>query len=110
MVFVPLQGGGGLASRLPPSPLLSYARTPGGPPAGACTERALYGHGRVARLALSFLCPPTLPRRPRGGGEGGGAVFAPSLPAFALGGVVVGGGGGAPFSPPIRCTHVAGMS
>ena len=101
------RGGGGLASRLPPSPLLSYARTPGGPPAGACTVRALYGHGRVVRLALSFLCLPTLPRRP---GGGGGALFAPSLPAFALGGVVVVGGGGAPFSPPIRCTHVAGTS
>ena len=107
MAFVPLQGGGGLASRLPPSPLLSYARTPGGPPAGACTERAPYGHGRVARLALSFLCLPTLPRCPRGGG---GALFAPSLPVFALGGVVVVGGGGAPFSPPLCCTHVAGMS
>ena len=106
--FRPSAGGGGLASRLPPSPLLSYARTPGGPPAGARTERALYGHGRVARPALSFLCLPTLPRRPRGGG--GGALFAPSLPAFALGGVVVVGGGGAPFAPPFRCTHVAGMS
>ena len=95
--FRPSAGGGGLASRLPPSPLLSYARTPVGPPAGACTERALYGHGRVARLALSFLCLPTLPRRPRGGG---GALFAPSLPAFALGGVVVVGGVGRPFRLP----------
>ena len=41
---------------------------------------------------------------------GGGALFSPSLPAFALGGAVVLGGGGAPFSPPLRCTHVAGMS
>ena len=55
---VPLQGGGGFASRLPSSPLLSYARTPGGPPAGACTARALYGHGRVARPAPSYLCLP----------------------------------------------------
>ena len=64
------RGGGGFASRLPPSPLLSYARTPGGPPAGACTARALCGHGRVARPTPSFLCLPTLPRCPRGGGGG----------------------------------------
>ena len=56
------RGGGGFASRLPPSPLLSYARSPGGPPAGAYTARALYGHGRVARPTPSFLCLPTLPR------------------------------------------------
>ena len=56
------RGGGGFAPRLPPSPLLSYARTPGGPPAGACTARALYGHCRVARPTPSFLCLPTLPR------------------------------------------------
>ena len=29
---------------------------------------APFGHGRVVRPALSFLCLPTLPRRPRGGG------------------------------------------
>ena len=104
---VPLQGGG-FASRLPSSPLLPYARTPGGPPAGACTARALYGHGRVARPAPSYLCLPTLPRCPRGGG---GALFAPPptrIPRPRGGGGV--GGGGAPFSPPLRCTHVAGMS
>ena len=98
MVFVPLQGGGGLASRLPPSPLLSYARTPGGPPAGACTECALYGHGRVARLALSFLCLPTLPRRPRGGG--GGRFSPPPFPHSPSGGWWWWGGVGRPFRLP----------
>ena len=112
MVFVSLRGGGGLASRLPPSPLLSYARTPGGPPAGACTERALYGHGRVARLALSFLCLPTLPRRPRGGG--GGGAFRP-LPSRIRprGGGGGGGGWGALFAfHPLhaRRRHVVGTA
>ena len=97
--FRPSAGGGGLASRLPPSPLLSYARTPGGPPAGARTERALYGHGRVARPALSFLCLPTLPRRPRGGG-GGGLFSPPPFPHSPSGGWWWWGGVGRPLRPP----------
>ena len=93
------RGGGGLASRLPPSPLLSYARTPGGPPAWACTERALYGHGRVARLTPSFLCLPTLPRCPRGGG-GGGRFSPPPYPHSPSGGWWWWGGVGRPFRLP----------
>ena len=92
------RGGGGLASRLHSSPLLSYARTPGGPPAGACTERALYGHGRVARLALSFLCLPSLPRCPRGGG--GGRFSPPPFPHSPSGGWWWWGGVGRPFRLP----------
>ena len=61
-------GGGGLAVWPPPTPYPSCGCTPGGPPVGACTARAPCGHGRVVRPALSFLCLPTLPRRPRGGG------------------------------------------
>ena len=61
-------GGGGLAVWLPPSPYPSRGCTPGGPPVGACTARAPFGHGRGVRPTLSFLCLPTLPRRPRGGG------------------------------------------
>ena len=83
--------GWGHASRLPLSPFLPYARTPGGPPARACTARALLGHGRVVRPAPSYRCLPTLPRCPRGGGS----LFAPPLPAFpALWGAGLGGGGG----------------
>ena len=96
----PSAGGGGFASRLPSSPLLPYARSPGGPPAGACTARALYGHGRVARPAPFYLCLPILPRCPRGGG----ALFAPPPTCIpALGEAVVLGGGGALFaSPPLH--------
>ena len=99
---VPLLGGGGFASRLPSSPLLPYARSPGGPPAGACRARALYGHGRVARPAPSYLCLPTLPRCPRGGG--GGAFRPPPTRIPALGeAVVLGGGRGVLFaSPPLH--------
>ena len=62
--LVPLQVGGGLAVWLPSSPYLP----PGGPPVGACTARAPFGHGRVVRPAPSLRCLPTLPRCPRGGG------------------------------------------
>ena len=100
--------GGGHALWLPSSPFLPCARSPGGPPAGACTARALFGHGRVVRPAPSYRCLPTLLRCPRGGGS----LFAPPpLPASpALGGAGVGGGGGAPMSSPLRCTHVAGTT
>ena len=102
--------GGGFASRLPSSPLLSYARTPGGPPAGACTARALYGHGRVARPAPSYLCLPTLPRCPRGGG---GRFSPPPYPHSPSGGRWCWGGGGALFaSPPWHALrrHVVGTT
>ena len=68
---VSLQGGGH-ALWLPSSPFLPCVRTPGGPPAGACTACALYGHGRVVRPAASRGCLPDLPLCPRGG-----ALFAP---------------------------------
>ena len=81
--------GGEHALWLPSSPFLPCVRTPGGPPAGACTARALYGHGRVVRPAPSRRCLPTLPLCPRGG-----AAFRPPLPAFpTLGGAGVCGGG-----------------
>ena len=59
--------GGGHALWLPSSPFPPCGCTPGGPPAGACTARALYGHGRVVRPAPSHRCLPTLLRCPWGG-------------------------------------------
>ena len=105
---VPLQGGGGgHALWLPSSPFPPCGCTPGGPPAGACTARALYGHGRVVRLAPSHRCLPTLPRCPRGGGR-----FSPPPTRIPhpWGGGGVWGGGGAPMSSFPRCTHVAGTT
>ena len=99
---IPLQGGGGHALWLPSSPFLPCVRTPGGPPAGACTARALYGHGRVVRPAPSRRCLPTLPLCP----PGGGGAFRPPLPASPpLGGRRCVGGGG--LSSSFRSTHVA---
>ena len=111
-------GGGGLAVWLPPSPYPSCGCTPGGPAVGACTARAPFGHGRVVRPALSFLCLPTLPRRPRGGGSASHyrhppcPLAFPSLPSpLSLVGVGVGGGeGGAPSLPFLRRKHVAGTA
>ena len=102
---VPLQGGGH-ALWLPSSPFLPCARIPGGPPAGACTARALYRHGLVVRPAPSRRCLPTLPLCPRGGG-----AFRPPLPASPIlgGRRCVGGGGGALLSS-LRSTHVAGTT
>ena len=60
--------GGVHALWLPSSPFLPCVRTPLGLPAGACTARAPYGHGRVVRPAPSRRRPPTLPLCPRGGG------------------------------------------
>ena len=71
-----LRWGGGLAVWLPSSPYPSCGCTPGGPPVGACTARAPFGHGRVVRPALSFHCLPTLSRCPRGGGP----LPAPVIP------------------------------
>ena len=91
---------------LPLSPYLPCGRTPGGPPVGACTARAPFGHGRVVRPAPSLRCLPTLPLCPRGGVR----VPLPSPPT--LGGAVVcgGGGGGAPLSSSLCSTHVAGTA
>ena len=92
---------------LPSSPFLPCVRTPGGPPAGACTARALFGHGRVVRPAPSRRCLPTLPLCPRGGGR-----FSPPPTCIPhpRGGGGVGGGGGAPLSSSLRSTHVAGTT
>ena len=94
-------GGGGLAVWLPPSPFPSCGCFPGGPHVGACTARAPCWHGRVVRPALSLLCLPTLPRRPRGGGSAPlyrrplRPLDFPSLPSpLSLVGVGVGGGVG----------------
>ena len=104
---VPLQRGGH-ALWLPSSPFLPCVRTPGGPPARACTARALYGHGRVVRPAPSRRCLPTLPLCPRGGG---GGAFRPPLPASpTLGGAEVCRGGGALLSSSLRSTHAAGTT
>ena len=82
---------------LPSSPFLPCVRTPGGPPAGACTARALFGHGRVVRPAPSRRCLPTLPLCPRGGGR-----FSPPPTCIPhpRGGGGVGGGGGRPCRLP----------
>ena len=81
---------------------------PGAPPAGACSARASYGHGRVVRPAPSLRCLPTLPLCPRGGG--GRCPAPPYLHPPPLGGrrCVCGGGGG--LSSSLRCTHVAGTT
>ena len=97
-------GGGGHALWLPSSPFLPCVRTPDGPPVGACTARALYGHGRVVRPAPSRRCLPTLPLCPRGGGR-----VSPPLPASpTLGGAGVCGGGGG--GRPCRLPFVARTS
>ena len=100
-------GGGGHALWLPSSPSLPCARTPGGPPAGACTARALLGHGRVVRPALSYRCLPTLPRCPRGRGRFSPPPYPHPPPS---GGRRWVGGGRTPMSSPLRCTHVAGTT
>ena len=104
----PSAGGGWHAVWLPSSPFLPCVRTPGAPPAAACTARALYGHGRVVRPAPSRRCLPSLPLCPRGGG---GALFAhPYLHPPPLGGRRCVGRGGAPLSCALRSTHVAGTT
>ena len=81
--------GGGLAVWLPSSPYLPCDRTPGGPPVGACTARAPFGHGRVVRFAPSLRCLPTLPLCPRGGG----GAFRYRHPQPSGGRLCEGGGG-----------------
>ena len=87
---------------LPSSPYLPCGRTPGGPPIGACTARAPFGHGRVVRPAPSLRCLPTLPLCPRGGGPRSATVNPPPS-----GGRWCVGGGGAPLSSSLCSTHVA---
>ena len=100
---VPLQGGGH-ALWLPSSPFLPCLRTPSGPPAGACTGRALY-----IRPAPSRRCLPTLPLCPWGGG---GAFRPPYLHPPPWGGQRCGGGGALVVVPPqhARRRHDASMA
>ena len=96
--LVPLQGRG--ACRVATVVALPSVRSPVAPPAGACTARASFGHGRAVHPAPSLRCLPTLPLCPREGGplsappflhppplggrkcvEGGGLVVFPSLHA-----------------------------
>ena len=100
------RGGGGYASWLLLSPFLPYARPPGGPPAGACTARALFGHGRVVRPATA-ASPPCRVALGGGGGRLSPPPYPHSPPSGGRGWV---GGGGAPFSSPLRCTHVVGKT
>ena len=94
----PAAGRGGYASWFPLSPFLPYSRPPCGLPAGACTVRALFGHGRVVRPAtaasppcrvalgggVACRLPPTRTPRPRGGGGGWGGEVRPfRLPSVA---------------------------
>ena len=103
----PSAGWGGHALRLPLSPFLPCARTPGGSPC-----RGL--HGACPRRARS--CGPSrtllpLPPYPAAVSSGRGRFSPPPLPASpALGGAGVGGGGRAPMLSPLRCTHVAGTT
>ena len=90
---------------LPSSPFLPCVRTPGAPPAGACTARASYGHGCVVRPAPSLRCLPILPLCPRGGGALSAPLYLHPPP---LGGRRWVGGGG--LSSPLPCTHVAGTT
>ena len=96
--------GVGHAAWPPSSPFPLCVRSPGAPPAGACTALASLGHGRVVRPAPSPRCPPILPLFPR---EGGPLSAPPFLHPPPLGGRRrVGGGGGLSFS--LRCSLVAG--
>ena len=85
--------GVGHAAWPPSSPFPLCVRSPGAPPAGACTALASLGHGRVVRPAPSPRCLPILPLCPR---EGGPLSAPPFLHPPPLGGRRrVGGGGGA---------------
>ena len=96
--------GVGHAAWPPSSPFPLCVRSPGAPPAGACTALASLGHGRVVRPAPSPRCLPFFPLCPR---EGGPLSAPPFLHPPPLGGRRrVGGGGGLSFS--LRCSLVTG--
>ena len=97
--------GAGHAAWPPSSPFPLCVRSPGAPPAGACTARASFGHGRVVRPAPSPRCLPILPLCPR---EGGPLSAPPFLHPPSLGGR--GGVGGGALSSSLRCTHVTGTT
>ena len=86
----------------PSSPFPLCVRSPGAPPAGACTALASLGHGRVVRPAPSPRRPPFLPLGPR---EGGPLSAPPFLHPPPLGGRRRVRGGG-----PCRFPFVALMS
>ena len=93
--------GVGHAAWPPSSPFPLCVRSPGAPPAGACTALAALGHGRVVRPASSPRRPPFLPLCPR---EGGPLSAPPLLHPPPLGGRRRVGGG------PCRFPFVALMS
>ena len=94
--------GVGHAAWPPSSPFPLCVRSPGAPPAGACTALASLGHGRVVRPAPSPRCLPFLPLCPR---EGGPLSAPPFLHPPTLGGRRRVGGGG-----PCRFPFVALLS
>ena len=86
------------------SPCPLCVRSPGAPPAEACSALASLGRGRAVRLAPSTRCPPIVPLCPR---EGGPLSTPPFLHPPPLGGAEACGGGGA-LSFSLRCSRVAG--
>ena len=91
--------GVGHAAWPPSSPCPLCVRSPGAPPAGACSALASPGRGRAVRPAPSPRCPPIVPLCPR---EGGPLSAPPFLHPPPLGGQRhVGGGGGLVVFPPL---------
>ena len=102
----PSAGGGGGVRLVAPVVALSTLR----PPSRWSPRRGLHGACPLrARSCGSsrHRCPPALPRCPRGGGRLSPPPYPLSPPSGGRGWV---GGGGAPFSSPLRCTHVAGKT
>ena len=87
--------GVGHAAWPPSSPFPLCVRSPGAPPAGACTLVS-HGHGRVVRPAPSPRRPPFSPLCPR---EGGPLSAPPFLHPPPLGGRRRVGGGGPSHFP-----------
>ena len=95
--------GVGHAAWSPSSPCPLCVRSPGAPPAGACSALASLGRGRAVRPAPSPRCPPFVPLCPR---EGGPLSAPPFLHPPPLGGRRhVGGGGGLVVFPPLLSRH-----
>ena len=99
MAPVPLQGGGGLPRGSLRRPFYPTPAPPVVPPPGLA--RRAPSAGTVVWLVPHPPTSASPPCRVALVGGGGGALFAPSLPAFALrGAVVLGGGEGRPFRLP----------